>query len=307
MRIVQAGDGWVQSLAFTQDGRTLAAVVRGNGGGAERGAVYLWDRTSGECRRVGRFDTRQAALSPDGRLLATAEWHPAADVDRELQVTLRKLPEFHPPIPLDPPLLVESLAFALDGGSLLACGQSPGAPQPASNLLQWDVVSGKVRNTRRSPEAAYTLAASPDGRLLATADAANIVLLLTWPQSRLLGAQRLRGIVRALAFAPDGATLAVATGWTVNRYDTAKFRPSARLRGHRDSVTALAFTPDGGTLISTGDDGLVNVWDTASGRLRRSHAWGIGAVSAVAVAADGLAAAAGGTEGRVVVWDLDEG
>jgi len=42
---------------------------------------------------------------------------------------------------------------------------------------------------------------------------------------------------------------------------------SARLR-HGANVNDLAFSPDGALLASTGDDGRVQVWDTATGKLR---------------------------------------
>ena len=72
--------------------------------------------------------------------------------------------------------------------------------------------------------------------------------------------------MRALAFAPDGGTLAAAGSRVIGLWGVAGGRVRARLRGHRGLVWALAFSPDGRTLASGGKDGTVRLWDMAAGR-----------------------------------------
>jgi WD40 repeat protein len=111
--------------------------------------------------------------------------------------------------------------------------------------------------------------------------------------------------VSAIAFSPDGLTLAVGAGRTITLWDPATLSERAGLKGHAMEVSALAFTPDGSELVSGGIDRTVRVWDAAGGRPRRTYAWRTGKVLAAAVSPDGLTAAAVGSASDIVVWDLD--
>ncbi len=75
--------------------------------------------------------------------------------------------------------------------------------------------------------------------------------------------------VRAVAFAPDGKSLATASSdGTVRLWDVASWRERSVLKGHADSVHAVAFSPDGKTLASAGNDGDVRLWDLSNQVLR---------------------------------------
>jgi WD40 repeat protein len=112
------------------------------------------------------------------------------------------------------------------------------------------------------------------------------------------------GGVQAVAFAPDGATLASAgDDGTVRLWDPATGEARRTLTGHGDWVRAVAFASDGATLASAGEDGTVRLWDPATGEVRRTLTGHMGRVGAVAFAPDGATLASAGDDGSVLLWD----
>ncbi len=80
------------------------------------------------------------------------------------------------------------------------------------------------------------------------------------------------GPIWATAFAPDGATLAMALDdGTVKVWDVQAERVRATLNAHNGPVWSVAFTPDGKTLATASDDGKVKLWE--AGTCARSACW----------------------------------
>lgn len=78
------------------------------------------------------------------------------------------------------------------------------------------------------------------------------------------------GMVRTVAFSPDGQTIASAgNDMMIRLWNAATGLDQRQLHGHSNAVTGLAFAPDGKTLASAGADGTARLWSlTASGSSR---------------------------------------
>jgi RNA polymerase sigma factor (sigma-70 family) len=91
---------------------------------------------------------------------------------------------------------------------------------------------------------------------------------------------------------------------------------SLRWRHGHDLITAV-YSPDGKTLATAGEGGKIRLWDTATGRTRRTLRQGKTCILSLAISPDGQTLAAGGVDHdrrshtlhptRLVLWDLVSG
>ncbi len=114
------------------------------------------------------------------------------------------------------------------------------------------------------------------------------------------------GTVHRIVLSPDGSTLvsAPSNGDAMNVWDTTTGEARGILRGHDARLTDLNLSTNGQTLVSSSVDGVVRVWDVASGASRelRGHHQ---AVDRVAVSADGKWIASHSVDGMVRLWSDD--
>ena len=188
---------------------------------------------------------------------------------------------------------VLSVAFSPDGGTI-ASGSSD------ETVRLWDVRRQKLKATFEGHVGrVLTLAFSPDGKTLASGGRGGILLwdpitakhkgtvILMWnsdtKQYKAIstGDDRLylptikplkpnevtpKPIFHtvsssALAFSPDGKTLASATGKTIVLLELSTLQVKESFSGHMTWVTSVAFSPDGSTLASGSWDGTVLIWE----------------------------------------------
>jgi WD40 repeat protein len=282
----------VKSVAFSPDGKTLAA-------GGEGGTVLLWDVRS---RRreggplSGRGSVQCLAFSPDGKTLASGSTDRTIvlwDVRhrRRLGAPLRGHAD-----------AVRSLVFGTDGKSLISGGAD-------GTIIVWDLERTLRLGVRIGDRRSLALAFNPEGTILASDDRRSVVLWDVVHRSRL--GEPLRAhtdSVEALAFSPDGKTIATGS-WDkkVILWNVKQHRPRGPpLAGHTSVVHAVAFSPDGRTLASGGSDNRIILWDVATHR-RRATLRDRDQIAAVAFSPDGKTLAAGLANGTITLWAVASG
>jgi WD40 repeat protein len=205
--------------------------------------------------------------------------------------------------------------------------EGPSGDGPAPTGLQEDPLPdgavARLGTTRfRTPGSLVALALSPDGKVLASGEssapsfrgfgfgtAGGGVIRLWDPSSarELRHFAAPRSPVRALAFAPDGKTLASGTDdSTLRLWDTATGKELWQASSPRP--TALTFAPDGKALATANAGESIQFRDVGTGKELRTLEGLPGGTASIAYSRDGKTIAAGSaTDQGVGLWDVSSG
>jgi tetratricopeptide (TPR) repeat protein len=245
---------YVRSIAFSHDGRSLAA-------GFLHGGVQLWEVDSmlQQHAFTGHYaSVNSVAFSPNDLLLVTGSRDRAvkiweADTGKELQILHGHSAE------------VRAVSFSPDGQWLVSGSHD-------KTIRIWRAATGhEVETLRGHTRPVTSVVFSPDGQLLASGSWDHTIML--WELNSGRANSLLTGHsngVAALTISPDGRWLASGgEGGEVKLWDLQAGREVRSFVGLRNSVTSVAFSPDG-TLLAAGSLGVkIMVWKTATAEVVR--------------------------------------
>lgn len=192
------------------------------------------------------------ALSPDGKTLACSGYREVTLWDAatgKLKGRIPGLPE-------------RVLGLAWPAESTLAVGG--GVPGRSGEV--WVIHPARPAERKRlmtSRDCVLSLAASPDGRLLAAGGADNLLRCFELPGGKAKWQiEPHADWITAVAFAPDGTRIATASrDRTTRRIDSSNGEIEATFTGHDCAVLSVAFSPDGATCLSGDLEGHMRRWD----------------------------------------------
>ncbi|HEY7156078.1 MAG TPA: sigma-70 family RNA polymerase sigma factor, partial [Gemmataceae bacterium] len=328
LRRFPSDDAGLSTLIFSRDGKTLILGCAGS-------EIRLWDAATG--KEVGPTANSPgyvglATITPNGRTLAYRRqndiclWDMAAGRESG---SLSVLPHG-----------LLSLAFSPDGKTVAA-----GVGEYAVNL--WDVKSRKLLrrlewDKKDSPYSfwAMSVAFSPDGRLLASADGGSHAFIRLWDVTSGKQVRRFAmgdpavpanrwTVPHAVAFSPDGQLLTasgrtsdegskvriweVATGKELPHLTKAMNDPAQGDKPRSADLERkfidpkVVLSPDGRMLAKNGRPKTISVWETATGRQRLLLEGHEDSTECVAFAPDGRTLASASWDDTIRLWDLDTG
>ncbi len=311
---IKAHVGTVGTVAFTPDGKRLVtsglSQPRQKYSNPRSGEVKFWDAETGQPLRVpliGPADNlARAVLSRDGTHLATTRWDHTV---RVWDLATGGL------VTLEGPAnsIARGVLFSPDGERLVCTyrpdGDAPLKDSPRSMRI-WDLDKREAVTIDRVPYGMAAGSFTPDGRLLATVDPFDVradPLVKVWDAAtghEVFSCRYTDGqVVWNVAFSPDGKRLAACGNKGIRIWGVANREAQATGPSQSRFIDCLAFSPDGKLLATGGAEGIVELWDTATGQTFQTFRGHLGSVETLAFGPDGTRLATGGVDGTLRLWD----
>jgi WD40 repeat protein len=294
--VLTAPSGVVIALAYSPDGRTLAA-------GYSSGTIRLWDLATHRTVSATSWGAMPLALAftGGGKELEVAD--SAAVGTWNLTDQARITPHPFASTGVTSTGVASTVAFSADGQTV-ATGGADG------NVRLWDAATQQEIGVPMSSDAkpVAAVAFSPAGTLVAAGSADGNVQLWDAATQQEAGSALLAGPaeVAALAFSPDGKLLATGgQDGTARLWDVATGSQVGATMVTGDALSALAFGTDGTTLASAESDGATELWNVTTQAQTGAAltVQGAAGVSALAFSPVADALATGNGSGSIELWD----
>jgi len=263
---------------------------------ASSSSLRLWDSQSGEqLWSRSRGSDGGIVFNPGGTLLAAAP-KPTSGQPSGV-VLLDLMAQGEATLPQEQP--VYALAFNHDGTRLAAGGKS---------ISVWNVKTRSI--IREFPHQTDEVGFSVDGKQLLTADRSYAQLwdIETGQPVNRVDYKGPLGEVNSVTLHPSGTKLATAIGETVHLWDVSQGTEIARLP-HNGWVTSVAFSRDGALIATGSDEARVRIWSANPGTaiiLRQDSGLNSGQTGSFALSGNGRRIVT--VDGKALrIWETADG
>ena len=205
------------------------------------------------------------------------------------------------PLMTDTSGLIDSVAFSPDRRVLMAAA--------GSQVTMWDTRTWRSAlhlSAAQVPGNITGAALSPSGSTVAISTDVGYIQQWNTASGRPSGTAIVPGGADRVAYSPDGKDLAVPS-YAGNAYllNATSGKVLQILPGSTWPVNTVAFSPDGKTLVTGDGQGILRIWNPATGQQTGTELLGhTGAVQDIAFAPGGSALASASDDGTVRLWDF---
>ncbi|MEU6148834.1 protein kinase [Actinosynnema sp. NPDC047251] len=280
---IDAHDGIISSLAMNGDA-TIAVT------GGRDGKLRMFD-VPGR-KQITELDGsggwyRTVSMSGDGKLVGVA--NPTQKAVTVWDVEERKMVKRLPGVGID-------VAMAKDGRTMAAIMDK--------GVVIYDTATwGEITSFQASPS--IFLAYSADSTLIATTNVDKVEVHRVSDGALVTTLAGHTNMVSAMAFSPDGKTLAsVAMDGSLRLWDTTSWANRLTLTTTEGGLSAVTWSPGGSTVVGSGIGTSVYAWDPHNGSLVARLATRSVTMYGVAVSADGHTLLGADSAGEITVWSL---
>jgi WD40 repeat protein/serine/threonine protein kinase len=272
---------------FAADGRHLLTI------GGNDAQLWNLDARKAVVRYSPHGTVASAAISPDGKLVATGSWDRSAKIwDAATGRAIRKINRAHGGY-------INSVEFSPDGRQLLTASDD-------GTARTWDIATGKPVGDPLSGHQARLIAAtySRDASRILTVsgDATGRI----WDPASGQFTELKDGHKWAVLCGRFSSDMAhVITGSQDKSaiiWDVRTGKPGIRLEGHTAAVTSVALSRDGTRALTGSQDNTAKLWDATTGKEILSLPGHTQEVTSVSFSPDGRNVLTSSRDGTAIIW-----